>query len=104
MQTSSLTLNLPTHNHVERRSSTQVQGCGYCVLPIPQVVLKVHRLIQHQSLAAFGRREIELAEIEMPGLMATREKYHQDQPLKGARIAGCLHMSMSSGFLSLRRC
>jgi hypothetical protein len=48
------------------------------------------------SLAAFGRREIELAENEMPGLMATREKYAADQPLKGARIAGCLHMSMSS--------
>lgn len=46
-----------------------------------------------QSLAAFGRREIELAEIEMPGLMAIRRKYAQDQPLKGARIAGCLHMS-----------
>jgi S-adenosylhomocysteine hydrolase len=48
------------------------------------------------SLAAFGRREIELAENEMPGLMATREKYAQDQPLKGARIAGCLHMSTFS--------
>ena len=45
------------------------------------------------SLAAFGRREIELAEREMPGLMATREKYASEQPLKGARIAGCLHMS-----------
>ena len=45
------------------------------------------------SLAAFGRREIELAENEMPGLMATRAKYADDQPLKGARIAGCLHMS-----------
>jgi adenosylhomocysteinase len=45
------------------------------------------------SLAAFGRREIELAENEMPGLMATRAKYAEDQPLKGARIAGCLHMS-----------
>jgi hypothetical protein len=47
------------------------------------------------SLAAFGRREIELAEHEMPGLIATREKYAEEQPLKGARIAGCLHMSMS---------
>ena len=47
-----------------------------------------------KSLAAFGRREIELAEIEMPGLMAIRKKYADDQPLKGARIAGCLHMSM----------
>jgi adenosylhomocysteinase len=45
------------------------------------------------SLAAFGRREIELAENEMPGLMATRTKYAEEQPLKGARIAGCLHMS-----------
>ena len=48
------------------------------------------------SLAAFGRREIELAENEMPGLMETRRKYAEDQPLKGARIAGCLHMSMLS--------
>jgi adenosylhomocysteinase len=45
------------------------------------------------SLAAFGRREIELAENEMPGLVATRLKYAKQQPLKGARIAGCLHMS-----------
>jgi len=45
------------------------------------------------NLAAFGRREIELAEHEMPGLMATRSKYSDEQPLKGARIAGCLHMS-----------
>lgn len=47
------------------------------------------------NLAAFGRREIELAEQEMPGLVQTREKYAAEQPLKGARIAGCLHMSMS---------
>jgi hypothetical protein len=39
--------------------------------------------------------EIELAENEMPGLMETRKKYAEDQPLKGARIAGCLHMSTS---------
>ena len=44
------------------------------------------------SLAAFGRKEIELAEHEMPGLMYLREKYAKEQPLKGARIAGCLHM------------
>jgi adenosylhomocysteinase len=45
------------------------------------------------NLAAFGRREIELAENEMPGLMAIREMYAEEQPLNGARIAGCLHMS-----------
>ncbi|KAK0509464.1 hypothetical protein JMJ35_007858 [Cladonia borealis] len=51
------------------------------------------------SLSAFGRREIELAENEMPGLMATRTKYAQDQPLKGARIAGCLHMTIQTAVL-----
>ncbi|KAI4091430.1 MAG: hypothetical protein LQ348_006154 [Seirophora lacunosa] len=51
------------------------------------------------SLAAFGRREIELAENEMPGLMATRTKYASDQPLKGARIAGCLHMTIQTAVL-----
>jgi len=51
------------------------------------------------SLAAFGRKEIELAENEMPGLMATRSKYAADQPLKGARIAGCLHMTIQTAVL-----
>ena len=51
------------------------------------------------SLSAFGRREIELAEIEMPGLMLTRKKYEKDQPLKGARIAGCLHMTIQTAVL-----
>jgi adenosylhomocysteinase len=51
------------------------------------------------SLAAFGRKEIELAENEMPGLMATRAKYAGDQPLKGARIAGCLHMTIQTAVL-----
>ncbi|UNI25071.1 Adenosylhomocysteinase [Purpureocillium takamizusanense] len=51
------------------------------------------------SLAAFGRKEIELAENEMPGLMSTREKYAADQPLKGARIAGCLHMTIQTAVL-----
>ena len=53
------------------------------------------------GLAAFGRREIELAENEMPGLMETRNKYAQEQPLKGARIAGCLHMSVSLSYSTL---
>ncbi|KAI9653639.1 MAG: S-adenosyl-L-homocysteine hydrolase [Bathelium mastoideum] len=51
------------------------------------------------SLAAFGRAEIELAENEMPGLMATRRKYAPEQPLKGARIAGCLHMTIQTAVL-----
>ncbi|KAK9465695.1 Adenosylhomocysteinase [Lipomyces arxii] len=51
------------------------------------------------GLAAFGRREIELAENEMPGLMSTRAKYNAVQPLKGARIAGCLHMTIQTAVL-----
>lgn len=51
------------------------------------------------SLAAFGRKEIELAENEMPGLMATRAKYAVDQPLRGARISGCLHMTIQTAVL-----
>ncbi|BCS25761.1 adenosylhomocysteinase [Aspergillus puulaauensis] len=51
------------------------------------------------SLAAFGRREIDLAEIEMPGLVSIRTKYGADQPLKGARIAGCLHMTIQTAVL-----
>lgn len=51
------------------------------------------------SLAAWGRKEIEIAETEMPGLMATRKEYAQAQPLKGARIAGCLHMTIQTAVL-----
>ena len=51
------------------------------------------------SLAAWGRKEITLAEAEMPGLMALREEYGKEQPLKGARIAGCLHMTIQTAVL-----
>jgi adenosylhomocysteinase len=51
------------------------------------------------SLAEWGRKEIELAEVEMPGLMALREEYKGKQPLKGARIAGCLHMTIQTAVL-----
>ncbi len=51
------------------------------------------------SLAAFGRKEIEIAEKEMPGLMAIREKYRKEQPLKGARITGSLHMTVQTAVL-----
>src|SRR4030095_14413608 len=51
------------------------------------------------SLAAWGRKEINLAEAEMPGLMALREEYGSRQPLKGARIAGCLHMTIQTAVL-----
>ncbi|QDT05574.1 Adenosylhomocysteinase [Rubripirellula lacrimiformis] len=51
------------------------------------------------SLAEFGRKEIELAENEMPGLMSLRTKYGPSKPLKGARIAGCLHMTIQTAVL-----
>ncbi|MCG9971215.1 adenosylhomocysteinase [Christiangramia crocea] len=51
------------------------------------------------SLAEWGRREIELAEAEMPGLMALREEYGESKPLKGTRIAGCLHMTIQTAVL-----
>jgi len=51
------------------------------------------------SLAEWGRKEIELAEAEMPGLMALREEYGPGQPLRGARIAGCLHMTIQTAVL-----
>lgn len=51
------------------------------------------------ALAEWGRKEIELAEAEMPGLMALREQYGQSKPLAGARIAGCLHMTIQTAVL-----
>jgi len=51
------------------------------------------------SLAEWGRKEIMLAEKEMPGLMALRKKYGASKPLKGTRIAGCLHMTIQTAVL-----
>ena len=55
--------------------------------------------VKDLSLAEWGRKEIELAEHEMPGLMALRGRYGKDKPLKGARIAGCLHMTIQTAVL-----
>ena len=55
--------------------------------------------VKDMSLAEYGRREIQLAEAEMPGLMALRKEYGKIQPLKGARIAGCLHMTIQTAVL-----
>ena len=62
---------------------------------LPYVPFKVKDI----TLAEWGRKEIELAEAEMPGLMALREEYKKEQPLKGARIAGCLHMTIQTAVL-----
>lgn len=55
--------------------------------------------VKNLKLADLGRKEIEIAEVEMPGLMALREKYGDSKPLKGARIAGCLHMTIQTAVL-----
>ena len=56
-------------------------------------------IVKDISLAEFGRKELSIAESEMPGLMATRDEYGPKQPLKGARIAGSLHMTIQTGVL-----
>jgi adenosylhomocysteinase len=60
---------------------------------------KIKYKVKDIALADWGRKEINLAEAEMPGLMALREEYGAEQPLKGARIAGCLHMTIQTAVL-----
>ncbi|MCA6223222.1 MAG: adenosylhomocysteinase, partial [Phenylobacterium sp.] len=56
-------------------------------------------VVKDISLAEFGRKEIAIAETEMPGLMATRREFGETKPLKGARIAGSLHMTIQTAVL-----
>src|SRR5690625_3965165 len=60
---------------------------------------KLNYKVKDINLADWGRREIALAEAEMPGLMALRERYGESKPLKGTRIAGCLHMTIQTAVL-----
>lgn len=63
--------------------------------PVKYIPYKVKDI----SLAEWGRKEIRLAEAEMPGLMSIREEYRDKKPLQGARIAGCLHMTIQTAVL-----
>ena len=63
------------------------------------VETKLPYKVKDISLAAWGRKEITLAEAEMPGLMSLREEFGDSQPLKGARVAGCLHMTIQTAVL-----
>ena len=56
-------------------------------------------IVKDISLAEFGRKELDIAETEMPGLMACREEYGDSKPLKGARIVGSLHMTIQTAVL-----
>ncbi|KXK44327.1 MAG: adenosylhomocysteinase [Chitinophagales bacterium] len=64
-----------------------------------KIDLELHYKVADISLAEWGRKEIKLAEAEMPGLMSIRKEYMHSQPLKGARIAGCLHMTIQTAVL-----
>ena len=64
-----------------------------------QIDFKLPYKVKDISLAEWGRKEIRLAEAEMPGLMAIRKEYGAQKPLKGARIAGCLHMTIQTAVL-----
>ncbi|WP_031554803.1 adenosylhomocysteinase [Parvularcula oceani] len=61
--------------------------------------MSTDHVVKNIELAEYGEKEIEIAEHEMPGLMATREEFGKDQPLKGARIAGSLHMTIQTAVL-----
>jgi adenosylhomocysteinase len=77
------------------KNFTQIYKKNMNTATMPFVAFKVKDI----SLAAWGRKEIELAEAEMPGLMALRAEYKNEQPLAGARIAGCLHMTIQTAVL-----
>ena len=66
---------------------------------LSHIDFKLPNKVKDISLAEWGRKEIRLAEAEMPGLMAIRKEYGPTQPLKGARIAGCLHMTIQTAVL-----
>ena len=74
------------------QTNTPVTPVNLDAKPLPYKVADL-------SLAEWGRKEIQMAEHEMPGLMALREKYGETLPLKGARIAGCLHMTIQTAVL-----
>jgi len=65
----------------------------------PKTASHVDYIVKELGLAEWGRKEIDIAETEMPGLMATREEYGPAQPLRGARIAGSLHMTIQTAVL-----
>lgn len=67
--------------------------CTYCTVTL------FLQFSADMNLAEFGRKEIKIAENEMPGLMSLRKLYGESKPLKGARIAGCLHMTVQTAVL-----
>jgi len=79
----------------------QIQTCAETIKSLKTILnmSKPAYKVADMNLADFGRKEIIMAENEMPGLMAIRKKYGPTQPLKGARVAGCLHMTVQTAVL-----
>src|SRR4029079_16071145 len=65
----------------------------------PMITSQLNYKVKDIELAEWGRKEINLAEAEMPGLMSIRKEFGPSKPLKGARIAGCLHMTIQTAVL-----
>merc|ERR1712071_363711 len=87
--------------HGARRPPVPIQTCAETIKSL-RIILNMSKpayKVADMNLADFGRKEIIMAENEMPGLMAIRKKYGPSQPLKGARIAGCLHMTVQTAVL-----
>src|SRR5712691_6029884 len=78
---------------------SEVSSTTRLKLGVPMPAEAVPFKVADLSLAEFGRKEITLAEHEMPGLMAVREEYARSQPLRGARITGSLHMTIQTAVL-----
>jgi len=85
-------------NHPEIAKTYEEIAVSQVATKLPYKVLECSTA-EFKRLAEWGRKEIELAENEMPGLMALREKYGRTKPLAGARIAGCLHMTIQTAVL-----
>src|ERR1044072_2638687 len=93
----------PCYRHPRKRPPAPEFHCQSGIVMTvhtkPKAAAASDYIVKDIGLADFGRKEISLAETEMPGLMATREEYGPKQPLKGARIAGSLHMTIQTAVL-----
>src|ERR1700744_1878275 len=82
-----------------RRDSWRVLALMRTPMKAKEIPVVADYVVKDIGLAEWGRKELSIAETEMPGLMATREEYGPQQPLRGARIAGSLHMTIQTGVL-----
>src|SRR5678816_3252923 len=104
MKTSSFVLPLSNFQiielpHLHSKFNIQNSTFKMSTLTNTNIDFNLKNKVKDMSLAEWGRKEIRLAEAEMPGLMSIRKEYGPSQPLKGARIAGCLHMTIQTAVL-----